>query len=129
MLGKKREQANSWQGGKKVNRLGYSLVFLPEHHLADGAGYVYEHRLIWEQNNGRELRPGEHVHHIDGNPRNNSPDNLVALSRTAHYKTHGDSITTSRRKSEGQKRRWSRPEEHRKQSEAIRKAWADGRRS
>jgi len=29
------------------------------------------------------------VHHIDGNPQNNSLGNLIALTRKDHYKLHG----------------------------------------
>ncbi len=29
------------------------------------------------------------VHHIDGDPTNNVPGNLVALSRAEHHKIHG----------------------------------------
>ena len=46
------------------------------------------HRIIWERANGRRLEPGVHVHHKDGNPFNNSPDNLVALTAKEHYDLH-----------------------------------------
>src|SRR4051794_8345737 len=36
----------------------------------------HEHRVIAEQNLGRSLKPGEVVHHRDGDLRNNHPDNL-----------------------------------------------------
>lgn len=29
------------------------------------------------------------VHHIDGNPKNNQMDNLVALCQSCHYDRHG----------------------------------------
>lgn len=32
---------------------------------------------------------GLDVHHRDEDPRNNSPENLVALCRTCHYARHG----------------------------------------
>ena len=40
------------------------------------SGNVYEHRLILARKLGRSLRSEETVHHIDGNRRNNSPENL-----------------------------------------------------
>lgn len=38
---------------------------------------------------GRTLRPDEHVHHIDKNPRNDSPENLCVLSAQEHSAIHG----------------------------------------
>ena len=50
----------------------------------------HEHRVIAEIMIGRSLRPGEVVHHIDGNYRNNDPDNLMVLaSQSEHCRIHG----------------------------------------
>lgn len=46
------------------------------------------HRKIMEDHLGRELRPDEEVHHIDGNHKNNHLENLVVLSKSEHAKTH-----------------------------------------
>lgn len=49
----------------------------------------HEHRAVAEQMLGRPLRKGEVVHHMDGNKRNNSPDNLrVFPSQSEHAKYH-----------------------------------------
>lgn len=60
---------------------------------ASGKGYIVrdgrlEHRIVAEQKLGRPLKPGEIVHHIDGNKRNNSPDNLEIMTQSEHMKEH-----------------------------------------
>lgn len=58
------------------------------------ASYVYngherQHRVVMEQKLGRKLRPGEVVHHIDRNTRNNDPDNLeLKASQADHIREH-----------------------------------------
>ena len=49
-----------------------------------GGCYVLEHRLIVAMREGRCLLPTEHVHHIDFNPINNSPDNLLLIDAASH---------------------------------------------
>lgn len=38
---------------------------------------------------GRDLRPGEVVHHKDGNRYNNHPDNLEVMTDAEHHRLHG----------------------------------------
>ena len=65
-------------------------------HLNSGEGKTYtklygvhEHRVIAEQMLGRPLKKGEVVHHIDGNCRNNAPENLMVLpSQKEHAELH-----------------------------------------
>lgn len=55
-------------------------------------GYVYEHILVAEKKLGRQLAPGEVVHHIDEDRMNNHPDNLkVYPSNQRHLEeAHGN---------------------------------------
>ena len=45
----------------------------------------HEHRQVMEQKLGRPLLPGEVVHHIDGDPHNNAPENLMLFSSQAEH--------------------------------------------
>ncbi len=63
--------------------------------LGTGKGDSYEktygkhtHRIIAEQMLGRPLKPGEIVHHIDENKRNNNPSNLMVMTQAEHCKIH-----------------------------------------
>lgn len=51
----------------------------------------HEHRVVAEQILGRSLLSGEVVHHIDGNKRNNRPENIrVFASQSDHVKFHAE---------------------------------------
>jgi len=67
---------------------GYRRFIDHNHPLAHADGTVYYHRHVASLKLGRWLRSGEHVHHIDGNRENNSPDNLIVLSNSEHQKMH-----------------------------------------
>jgi hypothetical protein len=51
-----------------------------------------EHRLVLERALGRLLGADEHVHHINGVKDDNRPENLVALTKSAHHRLHTDSL-------------------------------------
>lgn len=86
--------SHRWKGGRIYCR-GYVLLFMPGDPRADSKGYVPEHRVVWEEANGRSLQPNEHVHHINGIRDDNRPENLVALTKWAHAKLHGPEVFTS----------------------------------
>lgn len=46
------------------------------------------HRQVMEQILGRKLSPHEIVHHIDGNRKNNIPENLQLTNKSAHTAHH-----------------------------------------
>lgn len=68
---------------------------LREARLGTGEGKTYTkifgrhaHVVVAEQMLGRKLLPGEIVHHIDRNKRNNDPSNLVVMTQSEHAKLH-----------------------------------------
>lgn len=96
-------------------RNGYVYVFRPEHPAAPTtgvfAGYVLEHRLVLEAALGRLLRDDEHGHHINGVRDDNRPENLVAITRSAHRRLHRPDDDNGedycRRQSENMTRVWA----------------------
>lgn len=69
---------------------GYERAYMPESTMADKEGWVLLHRAVMAKHLGRDLRPEEVVHHIDGNPKNNALSNLMLFPNNAeHLKYHG----------------------------------------
>lgn len=69
----------SWRGGRS-NAHGYVNVYVeqsdPMWCMATGASYVLEHRLVMARHLGRPLDAHETVHHINGDIKDNSIENL-----------------------------------------------------
>lgn len=76
-----------WRGGVKYQK-GYRYVYAPDHPNARTGRYIAEHRLVMEQVLGRYLERTEVVHHKDGNPLNNHPDNLEVFQSNADHLKH-----------------------------------------
>ena len=57
-------------------------------HYSQNEIYRHEHRKIAEEILLRRLTFNEVIHHLDGNPKNNSLNNLILLSRHMHVKLH-----------------------------------------
>ncbi len=73
-----------WKGGKRTRRDGYILLWTPD-------GDKLEHRVIMENFLGRPLSRKEVVHHKDGNPSNNTIQNLELLaSQSVHFLGHAE---------------------------------------
>lgn len=77
----------NWRGGRYLVG-GYWYVRADDHPNCTKAGYMAEHRLAMESKLGRLLERAEVVHHIDGNPQNNHPDNLMVFQENAQHLRH-----------------------------------------
>lgn len=73
------------EGLSSFNINGYVSYYIPDHHLSNKSGIVYEHMLAAEKMLGRELNEGEVVHHKDGNRSNNSFDNLIVFKSASDH--------------------------------------------
>ena len=71
---------------------GYILIYKPNcpssYKEGNHKGYVYEHIYVATKELGRTLEPGEVVHHLDLNKRNNDITNLLVLTNSQHMKLH-----------------------------------------
>ncbi len=58
----------------------------------------HEHRVVAERKIGRPLAKGEVVHHVDGNFKNNDPENLEVLpSQAEHARIHSKAYWAKRK--------------------------------
>ena len=85
----KGELNGRWKGGRRVDKDGYILIWIPDHPYSDYHGYVREHRLVVEKSIGRKLFPKEVIHHKDANKQNNRIENLELYNNGGeHIKYH-----------------------------------------
>ena len=77
----------------------YKYIRIKNHPFSDKDGWIREHRYIAEQyllndknsiniEGKNYLNPELEVHHIDQNPLNNDPNNLMVLTKSEHRKIH-----------------------------------------
>jgi hypothetical protein len=76
----------NWTGGLTLSVQGY-ICFTRSKGNGENAGKAL-HVVLAQWLYKRKLKQGEHVHHIDGNQLNNSPENLTILSAHDHAKIH-----------------------------------------
>lgn len=90
--------AAHWANGTRKDRERV-LLHLPWHPSATANGYVARSRIVAELVLRRPLEPGEVVHHIDHDPSNDHPDNLLVLdSQSQHIALHREDLLRGRQK-------------------------------
>lgn len=97
--GLKGDLNDSWTSDERISVYGYKLIRKLNHPFRNCDDFVFEHRLVAEQYyltdynsieiDGKKYLKREYdVHHIDFDKLNNSPENLIVLTRSEHQKLH-----------------------------------------
>jgi len=81
-------RVNRWKKPVIINMHGYRFVYRPDNPHSDKSGRISEHRLVMADLMEEMPKPYEQVHHINGVTSDNSINNLMLLTRSAHYKLH-----------------------------------------
>jgi len=101
---------------KKVeqrNRKLYEQVYQPWYRK-----WEWTHHLVNREYNQSPLMDGNIIHHVNENGFDNTPNNLVEMSRQSHCALHGEKNGWNHLETlkEGSRNRWLRSGEHKKQS-------------
>ena len=82
--------SSQWVGGIVDDGNGYDMIKKPEWYTGrKGSDYVFLHTVVMCEHLGlTELPKGYVVHHIDGNKKNNTIDNLAVMTVSGHSKLH-----------------------------------------
>lgn len=77
-----------WNIEKIVNKGDYLYCIVRDHPNRTKNDYVLHHRVVIENHLGRILNAEEIVHHVNGDKKDNSIENLQILSVAEHNKIH-----------------------------------------
>lgn|GEM_PF-3586772 len=81
---------SSWRyhrnGGKFKNRRGYVVSGFKPRGRSKGTRIVFEHHVVMAEYLGRDIEPGEVVHHINGVKDDNRKENLYLCQDASHHR-------------------------------------------
>ena len=77
------KNSSQWKGGTKRTSSGRIKVYCPEHHRADGGGYVYRQILVWEKHKG-DIPKDFVIHHLNGIKDDDRIENLIMMPSSSH---------------------------------------------
>jgi len=80
-------EKKSRERGEKNDR-GYKEIYVGDNYPYRKTRWVREHIAVMERHIEKKIPKGMVVHHIDGNKRNNSLDNLLLCTVTEHNNCH-----------------------------------------
>lgn len=97
MFGKTGEASTNYKGGKPFIGNGYWRIAAPEWWTGpvygiktpNERGWVYGHQVSYaEHHNLTEIPRGMHIHHVNNDTLDNSPENLEMLTKSQHWSRH-----------------------------------------
>lgn len=77
-----------WNGGRRIDKDGYVVVFAPDNPMTRKNRYVLEHRINMARHLGRNLKKHEVVHHKNGDRQDNRIENLEVFSNNTDHLAH-----------------------------------------
>lgn len=78
-----------WDSVDYIVHMGRIALYAPNHPRPNVVKmYVFRYRLVMEKKLGRFLRPGEVVHHINGDKTDDRPENLEVMTNSEHTRLH-----------------------------------------